>query len=199
VSDIAISPHDSSHVFVTFGGEVALNDPLDTAWYTADDGQNWEVRVGTPPNELPRVPINTVTFHPARPDWVFVGTDQGVYASEDRGITWSITPTFSLHEGPANVPVTELLWQDEEHLCISTYGRGMFRTRALPIVYVDVVYSGIERGTATQPYDTVREAIDAAGNGTDISIRAGIYNEQSTLTLAKRGLVSATGGTVTIR
>lgn len=55
-----------------------------------------------------------------------------------------------------------------------------------------------EDGSLAHPFDTVQEAIDAAGHGTTISIDTGVYDETGTTVFYKRGEVKATGGQVDI-
>ena len=141
--------------------------------------------------------VNTIRFHPANSNWVYVGTDLGVYASEDRGLTWKRTPRAGTHDGPANVEVDELFWQGSDYLIAATHGRGMYRVRPFVVVYVDRANTGSEDGTSAHPYNTVQEGIDTSGNGSTISIRAGDYPEGAKQ-FTKRGAVIATSGSVHI-
>ncbi|MCO6437600.1 MAG: hypothetical protein J5J06_10970 [Phycisphaerae bacterium] len=194
VTDIAINPNNASEVFVTLGGYATGR-----VWYTKNDGTSWEDRSGTGDTALPPVQVNTVRFHPADPTWVYVGTDLGVFASEDKGQTWSRTPRYGTvgHEGPANMEVSELFWQGGTHLIAATHGRGMYRTQPFSTVYVDQAYGGPEEGTLSRPFDTIEEGINAAGHGTTISIRAGDYSAGTTV-FYKRGRITARGGVVRI-
>src|SRR5262249_50813770 len=131
VTDIAIDPQDTSHVFVTFDLPPETS-PLDMVWYTGNMGQCWDNRVGLPGFQLPRQRVLTVRVHPTDPDRVFVGTDRGVIASDDRGLTWNQSPLHSGSEGPANVEVWELSWQADEYLVAATNGRGLFRALPAP-------------------------------------------------------------------
>jgi hypothetical protein len=56
-----------------------------------------------------------------RRDRIYLGTEVGVFASEDDGAHWS-----PANDGPANVSVDQLLWMGET-LTAVTHGRGMFR------------------------------------------------------------------------
>ena len=142
VTDIAIDPQDPGHVFATFALP-ASNAPLDMVWQTVNWGQCWENRSGLPGFQLPRRRVLTVRVHPTDPDRVFVGTDLGVIASDDRGLTWNQNPlhpgTYA-SEGPANLEVWELLWQANEYLVAATNGRGMFRALPTPraLLFSDV-------------------------------------------------------------
>lgn len=108
---ILISPHDPNTILVAFGGFSAGN-----LWRTDDGGANWSDLSGA----LPVVPVRGLAVHPAHPDWFYCGTEVGVFASEDRGATWSPT-----NEGPANVSVDDFFWMDLRLVCV-THGRGLF-------------------------------------------------------------------------
>jgi photosystem II stability/assembly factor-like uncharacterized protein len=195
VTDIAISPYHSSDVFVAFGGYEA-----DNVWFTDDDGATWERRTGTTPHDLPAIHVTSIRFHPTEPDWIYIGTDLGVFASEDRGNTWNRTPRFADSEGPTYTQVSEIFWQGD-YLIAATHGRGMFRVRPLNNVYIDIDEGGPnEDGTLAFPFDLVREGIGAAGHGSDILIFPGVYDE-GPISFFKRGEIRRTGsgGNVVIR
>jgi photosystem II stability/assembly factor-like uncharacterized protein len=108
---IVITPQDHDVVFATFGGYRTGN-----VWRTIDDGSTWQnIGIG-----LPATPVRALAIHPHRPDWIYLGTEVGVFASEDGGATWSPT-----NEGPANCACDELFWMGETLVCV-THGRGMF-------------------------------------------------------------------------
>jgi hypothetical protein len=85
-------------------------------WRTKDAGANrTNLGVG-----LPAVPVRAISMHPRHQDCVYLGTEIGIFASEDGGGSWSPT-----NEGPANVAVYDLFWMDETLVCV-THGRGMY-------------------------------------------------------------------------
>jgi hypothetical protein len=192
VTDIAINPSNSSEVFVAFGGYINNN-----VWMTTNGGFNWVQRTGTAPFNLPAIQVNTIRYHPLNTNWIYVGTDLGILASEDKGLTWNVNPRFANTEGPVNVEVDELFWQGTDNLIAATHGRGMFRTRILSTIYVDITNTGSEDGTLLHPYRRVQAAIDASGPGSTISIASGVY-PQAPLTFLKRGRVEARNGVVQI-
>ncbi len=194
VTDIAIHPTNPSEVWVTFGGYHG-----EQVWRTTDAGLHWEDRTGLWPTALPVIHVNTITLHPDQPSWVYVGTDLGIFASEDGGENWNVTPEFAGHDGPANVEVSDLFWYDPGMLVAATYGRGMFVSQPLPYVYVDGDYAGSGDGTASAPFDNVSDALDVAGNGTTISVEAGDYDEAGPVSITRRVTIDPQGGTVTIR
>jgi hypothetical protein len=198
ITDIAVNPQNDSEVFVTLAGYPNASDPVDVIWYSDDGGQSWSNRSGTTPNGLPPIQANTVVFHPADPSWIYVGTDLGVFSSGDRGQTWSVTPLNAGHDGPANVEISDLFFYGDEYMVAATHGRGMYRTRPLPIVYVDAAQGGAGNGSQSDPFATVAEAEAFREEGASLSIRSGTYVEGA-LTISKRGAVAATNGVVTIQ
>jgi hypothetical protein len=109
---ITIHPADPETVYVAFGGY----EP-DNLWMTRDGGATWT----NPAAPLPAAPIRAIAVHPRRTDFGYIGTEVGVFASEDAGVSWSPT-----NDGPTNCSVDDLFWMDETLVC-ATHGRGMFR------------------------------------------------------------------------
>ena len=109
---ITIDPRDHNTVYATFGGYTKGN-----VWKTTDGGQEWS-NIGS---ALPEAPVRSLAVHPRNSKFLYVGTEVGVFASEDGGLTWSPT-----NEGPTNCSVDELFWMGQTLVC-ATHGRGMFR------------------------------------------------------------------------
>jgi len=195
VTDIAINPNNSNQVFVTFGGY----EP-DNVWYTPDAGNTWVNRSGTAPYNLPVLQVNTVRFHPSNSNWVYIGTDLGVFATQDKGSNWSVVTNYGENEGPVNTEVSELFWQGDEFLIAATHGRGMYRTAGPPYkIYVDVNAMAGGTGTQSSPFNTVAKAADVAGPGATISIESGTYDESEIITFQNQGYIIITNGGVIIK
>ncbi len=108
---LAIDPTNHDVVYATFARYSDHN-----VWRTDNAGGNWQdLSVG-----LPEAPVRCIAIHPRRPTYLYLGTELGIFTSEDQGATWSPT-----NEGPTNCPVTDLVWMNETLVC-ATHGRGMF-------------------------------------------------------------------------
>jgi len=104
-------------IYATFGGFSP-----DNVYVTKDLGATWLDVTGSGTTALPDVPIRSLLIHPVRPDFLYVGTEVGIFASEDAGATWQLP-----HGGPANVSVDELFWSNGS-LTAATHGRGFYTT-----------------------------------------------------------------------
>lgn len=192
ITDIAINPAVATEVFVTLN-----HTSTDNVRFTYNAGATWEVRNGSGATGLPTIAVSSVTYHPLQPNWVYVGTDIGVFASEDKGLNWSVTASGAGNEGPNNVEVDDLFWQGTTHLLAATHGRGIYRCTPLPIVYVDKFYAGPEDGSQARPFNTVAEAVAAYGPGAIVQIENGTYPEPP-LVLGKRGVFRSSNGVARI-
>ena len=109
---LAIDPNDSNTIYASFSGYQVNN-----IWKTSNAGGQW-TNLGA---DLAHAPIRSVTVHPKNSDFVYIGTEVGVFASENGGSNW--TPT---NEGPTNCAVYDLFWMNTHLICV-THGRGMFQ------------------------------------------------------------------------
>jgi hypothetical protein len=117
---IVIDKDNPNIVIVAFGG---FNDG--NLQRTIDGGQNWADITGTGTSGLPFAPIRGVARHPSDPNSLYVGTDVGIFASADKGLTWS-----TMNEGPASVAVDELTFmKNSTTLLAATHGRGVWTIR----------------------------------------------------------------------
>ena len=200
IMDIAIHPRNSNLVAVVIGGY--RNDQI---WMTEDAGGTWT----DISNDLPTVHINSVLWHPVNENFIYIGSDLGVYASENKGQNWNVDPLYIGHsDGPANTQVSELFWQGDGtndfpyYLCAATSGRGLWRSSDLftQDFYVDKNYFGIERGTVNQPFNTFREAYDEAIVGSTIYfLSSGDHNEfPPAFTIRKKIKIKLDNGNIPI-
>jgi hypothetical protein len=116
ITTMAVHPSQPQTLYVTNSGWGATNH----VYKTTNGGSTWQ----NVTNNLPNVPCNTIVMDPAHPEIVYVGTDLGVYVSEDEGATWN-----GWNTGLPNVVVDELDIQATARIIrAATHGRGMFQS-----------------------------------------------------------------------
>ena len=132
---IHIDKDNSNVVHVGLGGYSNQN-----LWRTTNGGASW-TSVGA---ALPSSPVRTITRHPNVSNYLYVGTEVGVFTSENSGATWATS-----NDGPANVSVEQLFWLDASTLVAATHGRGMFKTTVGVGQPLTVAKTGGGTGTVT--------------------------------------------------
>ncbi len=118
ITYLAISNTDPNKIWITLSGYQATSKV-----YTSDDGgQTWTNL--TLNGGLPNLPANTIVNQTGTPNGVYVGTDVGVYYTDDSLGTW-----ISFNNGLPNVDVNELeIHYPSGKLRAATYGRGLWET-----------------------------------------------------------------------
>jgi len=119
---ILIDPDDSNRVYVALGGYTANSSTPQNLWRTTNGGASWQPISGAGAVALPRVPVRAIARHPRNQQRLYVGTDIGIYESEDGGMTWTTT-----QQGPADVTTDDLSFvYGTETLLAATHGRGLW-------------------------------------------------------------------------
>lgn len=116
VSRIVIERGNPNNVTVAFLGYEPNN-----VWRTTDGGSTWTEITGTPPFKLPSAPCAALAQSPQNPNWLYVGTDVGLFSSSDLGQTWSAVTT-----GPGVVACDEITWRNDTTMILATHGRGVW-------------------------------------------------------------------------
>ncbi|RKM84598.1 glycosyl hydrolase, partial [Flavobacteriaceae bacterium AU392] len=115
ISDIEFGDN-SQTIMITIS-----NYGVDSVFYTEDDGVTWTSKEGN----LPDIPVFTILQSPLNPDEAIVGTQFGVFRTEnflDASPNWQ--QSFN---GMSNVPVRDLdLRPSTNEVLATTFGRGMF-------------------------------------------------------------------------
>ena len=167
IKDISVDPSDSSDVLVAVAGTGTGH--LWRCTNTQAGTRVWTDVSGTGGTALPDVPANTIARDPFDPDntW-YVGTDLGVFRTNDAGATWS-NATEPL--GLPNVRVNDLeVNAAQGYMYAATYGRGMWRIgiREVALSQVIMPYAGCVGG-----FDflgTVKLTAAAPSAGTPVSL-----------------------------
>jgi outer membrane protein assembly factor BamB len=131
---LVIDQNDNNRFYATFGGF-----QRDNVWTSTDGGGSW-TSIG---RGLPKAPVRCLTIHPQNSEWIYIGTQVGIFASEDRGQNWSPS-----NEGPTNCVVYQLFWTNNILGC-ATHGRGMFSIDVTIYQNADLVLSADTGGTLT--------------------------------------------------
>ena len=120
VTSLAWDPSDATSntcyaTYATFSGN--------SVYKSTNAGATWSLIVGVSPNNLPAVPALSVVVDPSNPSAIYVGTDLGVFSTQNGGATWSKEVTNF-----ANVSAAWLAIDGQRRLYAFTHGRGAWRT-----------------------------------------------------------------------
>lgn len=117
VSRVVASTHVKERVYVTLNGY--RNDDFTPYVYVSDDyGANWKSI-----SNLPNFPVNVIVEDPINENLLFLGTDNSLFVSLDKGNSWQ---DFS-QEIP-NVAVHDLVIQSKaKDLLVGTHGRSIYK------------------------------------------------------------------------
>jgi len=124
VSRVIASQHDKNRVYATLNGY--RSDDFKPYVYVSDDlGNTWK----SLNNGLPNYSINVIKEDPADENILYLGTDNEVFVSFDRGLNWQV---FSI--GIPKVAVHDLVIQErEKDLIIGTHGRSIYKANIAPL------------------------------------------------------------------
>ncbi|KNC69184.1 WD40/YVTN/BNR-like repeat-containing protein [Pseudoalteromonas ardens] len=120
VRELHYSMHDNTDMYAvvsTFGEK--------HIWKSEDEGSSWRALDGEGEGAFPDLPAHTLVELREDPDTLFVGTDYGVYHTDDGGDSWQ-----PFIHGLPNVAVYRMVLRRIEHvnyLYAFTYGRGVYR------------------------------------------------------------------------
>ena len=163
---IAVDPLDSQIIYASFGGYESSN-----LWKSVDGGETWSDSSGVEGNAIPPAPIRTIAINPSVTNQVYVGTEVGIFTSDDSGETWNIT-----NDGPANVSVDELIWVGDETLYAATHGRGIFRADLNQTTPNTIVFDSVIDAELSTAYVTEIKTISGLGIAVELSVVNGEYS-----------------------
>lgn len=118
VSRLVASRHKKERVYATLNG-YRWDDFQPYIFKSNDYGTTWKNIAGN----IPASPVNVIIEDPQNENLLFAGTDSGLYASLDQGISWQL-----FQNGIPNVAVHDLAIQaNAGHLLAGTHGRGIYQ------------------------------------------------------------------------
>ena len=120
VSRIIASQHKKERVYISLNGY--RNDDFKPYVFVSEDyGNKWQ----NISEKLPNSPVNVIKEDPENENILYLGNDQGVYITLDRGITWNV-----LENALPRVAVHDLVVQNKaKDLVIGTHGRSIYKTK----------------------------------------------------------------------
>lgn len=115
-TSFAVDPTDPMHVYVSFSGSSAGNK----LFASNNGGQNWT----NYSMNLPNIPVNSVVYEPGTNNGLYVGTDMGVFYTNDYFSNW-----LPYGQGLPNVVVNELeINMAAGKVRAATFGRGLWES-----------------------------------------------------------------------
>jgi len=118
------SNHLISRVYLVAKG---MNDDDQSPYVYASDnfGRKWHMIM----SNLPDIPINCITEDPLLQNLLFVGTDAGVFCTQNRGVSWQ---AISLKLPSASIQ--QLRWMgNDQFLLGASHGQGLFYCHIQPL------------------------------------------------------------------
>ncbi len=117
VNRVQASAHVEGRVYAVLSG-FQWDHFAPYIFVSEDFGSTWK-RIGL---DLPTEPVNVLREDPVNPDLLFVGTDNGLYTSLDRGNSF-----MRMSNGLPAVAVHDLVIQPQTHdLVVGTHGRSIY-------------------------------------------------------------------------
>lgn len=118
VEDVIASVHDENVAYAVFDNH-KRGDDKPYVMKTTDKGKRWTSIAGNLPA---RGTVHTIAEDHADPDLLFVGTEYGLFFTQDGGDTW-----HQIKKGLPTIAVRDLEIQRRENdLVIATFGRGIY-------------------------------------------------------------------------
>lgn len=118
ISRIVASQHENDAVYITLNG-YRFDDFNSYIYKSTNYGKSWQ-QIGL---NLPKEPVNVLREDPLNPNVLFAGTDAGLYASIDKGVTF-----MPLFNSMPDVPVHDIaISRRESELIAATHGRSLYK------------------------------------------------------------------------
>jgi uncharacterized protein (TIGR03437 family) len=177
VSGIALDRNNPQRAVVTFSGFTQTTPTTPGhVFLTTNLGQSWTNISGN----LPDVPVTCVTIDPTNPGTIYIGTDLGVFRTQDNGATW-----VHLGEGMPRLAVFAIqIHPATNAVYAATHGRGIYRLsapRSLTTVSAanfressiatEALVSGFGTGLASTAVATNRVPLPTTLLGTRVAVR----------------------------
>ena len=145
VSRVVFSKHKENRIYVSLNG-YRFDDFKPYVFVTEDNGENWK----SIHSNLPISSVNVIKEDPYYEDLLYLGTDNGVYMSFDKGLSWN-----SFNNGLQKVATHDLVIQKRaKDLLIGTHGRSIYK------MDLSIIYSFLEKRNLKQNQYIILNDID---------------------------------------
>jgi photosystem II stability/assembly factor-like uncharacterized protein len=119
VTRVKADPFDMNTIYLTVSG-FRWDESQPHVLKSVNLGQDWE----NISSNLPELPVNCMVLDPLIVDRIIIGTDSGIFITENGGEQW-----FSLSDGIPNVPIYDItIDNDTRTLAIGTHGCSAYKT-----------------------------------------------------------------------
>lgn len=116
ISSVAVDPAEPDVSYCTYStygiSHVLKKNRGSSVWSPID---------GSGSSTIPDVPAHWIAIRPCNTEQLYVGTELGVFASDNAGLTWE-----PVNNGAAHTIVETLDFKDDNTLVAFTHGRGVF-------------------------------------------------------------------------
>ena len=145
VSRVVFSKHKENRIYATLNG-YRFDDFKPYVFVTEDNGENWK----SLDSDLPISSVNVIKEDPYYEDLLYLGTDNGVYMSLDKGLSWN-----SFNQGLQKVATHDLVIQKRaKDLLIGTHGRSIYK------MDLSIIYSFLEKRNLKQNHYIIPKDIN---------------------------------------
>jgi len=118
ITRVVADPFDANTIYCTVSG-FRWDEPEPHVFKSTDLGETWVSITGN----LPEIPMNVIVLDPEIPNKIIVGSDAGMFLTENGGEHW-----VGISEGLANVPVVALkIHNPTRTLVAGTYGLSAYK------------------------------------------------------------------------
>jgi photosystem II stability/assembly factor-like uncharacterized protein len=162
VTKVVADPFNENTIYATISG-FRWDEPLSHVFISNNLGQTWQSISGN----LPEIPVNDLLADPDHQGYLFIGTDAGVYFTNDGGITW-----YSLNQGINNVPVVAMkIHNPTRTLVAGTYGLSAFRLNLDDLITSINSLKQMEKAFTINPNPFTEKITITGGGSAEIAVK----------------------------
>jgi hypothetical protein len=174
ISWVEFDPTDQTVVYATISNfnSASSGNGFGHVFKSIDGGATWALLDGTAPNTVPDIPVHSILVVPAAPTHLYIGTDLGVFVSNDGGLNWYKDFGFP------NV-VTEALALNVvggvTSIYAFTHGRGVLKESIIPTAAPASISGAITLADGT-PVPGITVSLNGSASVTTITDSNGRYH-----------------------